>query len=195
MRFLMSGQSARWTPAPRKRRFVWAALAAVLTVTALGIASPTTASATTCVEYLPAVSPLDMTAPTPTSGGCYTTTSAANAAAAANAPSSNTVHIGTDWKDCCANGDALVWYGVNGGCDSNTKYEDSYIGNDWNNTISSGGGAHNCSAFVHFQYPSFNENNPGGDSIRCGLLAYLGWCVYMDSMNDKTSSEKWHVAQ
>jgi hypothetical protein len=193
----MSDHSVAWTRIPRKRHILWAVFATVLSLAALGVASPTSASATSCVRYVRAVSPLDpqgLMAPTSTPGGCYATESQAEAAAAANAPTASSVQIGIDWENSGADGDSLVWYGADGGCDSNTKYEDSYIGDAWDNRVSSAGGKHNCSAFVHFQYRNFNENHPEGDYIRCGILDTIGWCIHMGSMNDRTSSEKWHVA-
>ena len=149
-------------------------------------AVPGSASASGCVVYVsPAPSSPSAPTPAPTSGGCYATFDSALAAAAANAPTNNTVLIGADYAGQNYAGDFRAYEGTAGPCQhGSVSYADDYIGDNWNDRVSSAYGQHSCDAFTHFHDILFF-----GNSKTCGLFP---GCATLGNMNNETSSETWH---
>jgi hypothetical protein len=141
----------------------------------LGAASP--ARATVCNYYLQPTGPPSLTGNIDVIGvprGCFATDQQATSAAA---PSGD-VLIGRDWAASHYEGDELKWY-ADQECSSSVSYSDAYIGDGWNDRVSSADTNGHCNQFLHFKDRDF------------GLPGVTCTCYEMGNLNNETSSEKW----
>lgn len=158
--------------------------AAILVCLSIGFAYPTallaaplqTATSTVCVNRLEHRTGSNSEAYI-ASSNCYASDQLARQAIGASPLTS--VVLGLDYNDSGYHGTSTYWT-ASSGCTSTQSWALNYVGDYWNDRISSAhGGFSNCNHYHHYQDIGY-----GGPQIDCHPD-----CSTMGVMNDATSSE------